>query len=744
MKKILLTFLLAIGVSALVNAQCTPTDEYPTAIYPDTIINFDSGCADEFYEQYVFIVVPYDTVVDTTILGVPMTLYPVFNYIRIDSVVGLPTGLTIETNPADGVFPGDSQGCGVISGTTSEIGTHELTFYLTADLTANLGFPFGSQNINQEQVLEGYRIIIEDCSVTPVINTCIADVTLDLPTSGCEIELPDYTADAQLDITDEDNQPITGLVVTQNPAAGTMLSVGTHIVEITATSPDDVSTTCTFTVTVEDNIAPTVSVDIAGSFCHDETVTWTVTTSDNCAVDNISSDYDSGEDFNVGTTEVTYTVTDVNGNETIYSFDVVVIQCTPEDALPVFNSCIDDETLATGEETCDIALANYKTNSQLDITDENGDALPSLVVSQSPVVGTPLAIGTHTITMTATNGSKSATCQFTITVEDLIAPTVEVDIPASFCETETVEWDAIITDNCDIDEITSTHDSGEAFPLGTTPVTYTVTDVNGNETIYEFDVVVEECEVPPMFNSCIADQTINTPEDGCEVELGDYTTDSQLDITDADGNELTDLVVTQSPEAGTLLSIGETTVVITATNGDAAESCEFIVTVEDHIAPVVEVVIADTFCLDETVEWEMIISDNCGVDLIVNNYDSGDEFPIGTTTVTYTVTDASGNETIFQFDVIVEDCEDTSGLDEYEGKGTFSIYPNPTKGDVTLSNLGTNNKAIYIYSVAGKLISTVSTLDDEITFSTSEMSTGVYFVKVKQEGTLEVKKLIVE
>lgn len=744
MKKILLTFLLAIGVNALVSAQCTPTDEYPTAIYPDTTINFVSGCADEFYEQYVFIVVPYDTVVDTTIFQIPMTLYPVFNFIRIDSVVGLPAGLTIETNPADGVFLGDSQGCGAITGTTSEVGTHELTFYLTADLTADLGIPFGSQHISQEQVLTGYRIIIEECEVTPVINTCIADLTLNLPASGCEIALPDYTTNAQLDITDEDNQPITGLVVTQSPAAGTDLGVGVHTVEITATSADNISATCEFTVTVVDDISPVVSVVIDGTFCDDETVTWTVNTSDNCAVDVVSSDYESGDVFPVGTTEVTYTVTDVNGNETIFAFDVIVIECTPEDALPVFNACIDDLTLESDTESCTVTMGNYKTNPQLDITDEDGNELPALVIAQSPPVGTTLGVGTHLATIVATNGSKTAYCQFAITVEDNIAPTVEIDIAASFCETETVEWEEVITDNCDIDEVVSTHESGDYFSVGTTTVTYTVTDVNGNETSYEFDVVVEDCEVAPVFNTCIADQTLETPETGCEVEMPDYTADSQLDITDEDGNELTDLVVTQSPAAGTMIGTGEMTVIIFATNGAIMDTCQFTLTVEDNIAPVVEVDIAESFCHDETVEWEMTMTDNCGVDLIVNDYASGDDFPIGTTTVTYTVTDASGNETTFQFDVVVEDCEDTSGLNEHAGIGTFSIYPNPTQGDVTLSNLRGNNKEIYIYNSEGKLISTTSTLDNEVTFSTSSMSTGVYFVKVIQEGTLEVKKLIVD
>ena len=53
--------------------------------------------------------------------------------------------------------------------------------------------------------------------------------------------------------------------------------------------------------------------------------------------------------------------------------------------------------------------------------------------------------------------------------------------------------------------------------------------------------------------------------------------------------------------------------------------------------------------------WEQpTVTDNSGEDVTVtSDYNTGDQFPVGTTTVTYTATDKYGNQATLQFDVIV-------------------------------------------------------------------------------------------
>ena len=46
------------------------------------------------------------------------------------------------------------------------------------------------------------------------------------------------------------------------------------------------------------------------------------------------------------------------------------------------------------------------------------------------------------------------------------------------------------TDNCHVASFTGSHNSGDDFPVGTTTVTYTVSDNAGNNANCEFDIVV--------------------------------------------------------------------------------------------------------------------------------------------------------------------------------------------------------------------------------------------------------------
>ncbi len=69
---------------------------------------------------------------------------------------------------------------------------------------------------------------------------------------GCTVVLPNYTTGATVTGNCSGN---AGVVVTQSPAAGTMLGSGTHTITLTATQNGS-SATCSFGVMAVDNIAP--------------------------------------------------------------------------------------------------------------------------------------------------------------------------------------------------------------------------------------------------------------------------------------------------------------------------------------------------------------------------------------------------------------------------------------------------------------------------------------------------------
>ncbi len=95
-----------------------------------------------------------------------------------------------------------------------------------------------------------------------------------------------------------------------------------------------------------------------------------------------------------------------------------------------------------------------------------------------------------------------------------------------------ISWpDPNVSDNCGF-VISSTHNSGDFFPVGTTTVTYTATDDSGNSSTSSFQVTVID-DVPPVVltqdiivdldesgNASIApEQVDNGSDDNCEIAL---------------------------------------------------------------------------------------------------------------------------------------------------------------------------------------------------------------------------------
>src|SRR5439155_420214 len=110
--------------------------------------------------------------------------------------------------------------------------------------------------------------------------------------------------------------------------------VGTTTVTNQANDASGNSAQCTFTVTVTDTQAPTITcpanltVNTAAGVCASN-VTFTVTATDNCAVTNVTSSPASGFAFPLGTTTVTSTARDSSGNASTCTFTVTVTDTQP-------------------------------------------------------------------------------------------------------------------------------------------------------------------------------------------------------------------------------------------------------------------------------------------------------------------------------------------------------------------------------------------------------------------------------
>ncbi|MCO5258527.1 MAG: gliding motility-associated C-terminal domain-containing protein [Crocinitomicaceae bacterium] len=266
-----------------------------------------------------------------------------------------------------------------------------------------------------------FNLVVAD-TLSPVFNGgCINDTTLFSTTASCDIIVPDFTTSSQLNITDNCSDIASGtLVVTQQPAAGTQLGVGTHTIVITATDNNGNSSNCSFVLTIADTIKPIVNVvPASGIFCEGEPAVWQETISDNCAIQTVTSTHQSGDILPVGTTTVTYTVTDVNGNVTTYSFNVIV------DELPTINFVGNKDTVIVCSGLGTI-LSIENPDSSYTYTWYHGTT--QVGIGSSYVIETALATNAGKYTVVASN-SNDCTDQKEIV---LIVEVCEIVIPEIF------------------------------------------------------------------------------------------------------------------------------------------------------------------------------------------------------------------------------------------------------------------------------------------------------------------------
>jgi len=148
--------------------------------------------------------------------------------------------------------------------------------------------------------------------------------------------------------------------------------------------------------------------------------------------------------------------------------------------------------------------------------DPNGDAI---TLSLEPAG--PYPLGETSVTLMVSDGIESATCEATVTVEDVTPP--EITCPAGVTvEQESyagtvVALEATATDNCDANPVI-TSDELAIYPLGVTIVTFTATDVSGNSASCSMTVTVIDTTAPTI-NSVSAGPDVLWPPNHKMVEV---------------------------------------------------------------------------------------------------------------------------------------------------------------------------------------------------------------------------------
>jgi hypothetical protein len=170
---------------------------------------------------------------------------------------------------------------------------------------------------------------------------------------------------------------------------------------------------------------------------------------------------------------------------------------------------------------------------------------------------------------------------------------------------------------------------------------------------------IVNCETVQPEVTCPSPQTASLNAD-CQAVVPDFTLGA-VATDNCTPNNL--LVVTQNPPAGSLVGVGVHPIVITAMDACGnTGSCQTTLTVADNTPPTI-VCPADVNVSNDPGQCSAVVSfvvdttDNCPGITLVCSPASGSAFPVGTSPVTCTATDAAGNTATCSFNVTVNDTE---------------------------------------------------------------------------------------
>ena len=345
----------------------------------------------------------------------------------------------------------------------------------------------------------------------------------------------------------------------------------------------------------------------------------------------------------------------------------------------------------------------------------------------------------YTITVTNT-GNVSLT---DVVVSDPNTIVTCAAIPTTMAPDATFSCTAVHTVTAD--DIAEGRINNTATATGLAPDRSTVTDMSNTVTILLNNLPPAIICPEPIFTNTGATTCFASISNGLSATYSDPN-DNIVSLTWV----MTGATVAASPSTGINnitsydFNSGVTTVTYTVTDAlGLSASCSFTVTVVDIVPPVITCVPPQDRFTDtdgpvyttQGTEFDPEVWDNCAISSLTNNYNglatlAGATFPIGVTSVTWTVTDNSSNTASCSFTVTVTDnvppvvrCKDiTIYLDPVTGLATIvpsdidngsfdnteiaTLIASMTNFDC--SNLGPNNVTLTVTDIYGNFGSCIS------------------------------------
>ena len=453
--------------------------------------------------------------------------------------------------------------------------------------------------------------------------------------------------------------------------------VGSYIITYTATEGVN-SVSTTRTVNVADTTAPQITIAGANPYkievgsCR-PFVDPGVSATDSCAGPvNVTRSISgpggltSVDPNTAGTYTITYTATD--GGHTATATRTVLVGNFPP-----------DEVEDTGTPVAPPAISliggdpnNHEMVVECGSTFTDPGAVAVNACGGTISYSTSGTVDTHTpgvyeITYTATDGSLTSEVTRSVTVQDTAAPTgitVNGANPLTVeCHTAFTDPGATAHDACAGDFAATASGSVDANTVGTYTITYNATDPAGHAA----------APVTRTVNVVDTTAPVVTPPAAVTLYTGGGASSCNVTVSNLDGTLGTasasdacqgGLPATRSGvPSGNVFNVGQTTLTYSATDahGNTGTATQ-VVTVIDNTPPAISCPANITVYLPlHTSATSTAVSytapvgtDNCGSTTAQTaGLPSGSQFPVGTTTNTFTVTDASGNTASCSFNVTV-------------------------------------------------------------------------------------------
>ncbi|WP_139068318.1 LamG-like jellyroll fold domain-containing protein, partial [Flavobacterium glycines] len=462
----------------------------------------------------------------------------------------------------------------------------------------------------------------------------------------------------------------SGVTITQNPLAGTTQAAvhnGTINVTVTATDTAGNTDSKIVVITAKDTTNPILTPEANQNVTLNGSCLVSIpnlidgsTATDNCSGVTISQNPIAGTSqvaIHNGTINVTVTATDAAGNT-----DSKVVVITAKDTTnPILTPEANQNVTLNG--SCLVTIPNVVDGS---IASDN---CSGVTISQNPIAGTTQAAihdGTINVTVTATDAAGNTDSKIVvITAKDTTNPSLTPGTDqnaftnSGVCTASVIVTNAIFSDNCSGATIaytlsgatTKTFTPGQVgtytFNKGITTINYTVTDAAGNTITGSKTITVNDNIKPTITAPSNITVNTNTACTATGVNLGTPVTADNCSVTSITNNH-----------PSTTYPLGSTTVIWTVTDssGNTATANQ-IVNIIDNIPPTIVCPTNKTAntnangtgdCYTTVSTGTPTTSDNCTVASVVAKVagitiDTATyQFPIGNTTITWTVTDNAG------------------------------------------------------------------------------------------------------